>query len=83
MKNEYSVYVKYEGLDSDIDTKIESINPKAHYGAGFCFLTGKRDNHFIVKTYKEALNLAAKARKLRKIRGLSKLTAKIYKEEVS
>lgn len=44
-------------------------------------MTGKRDNSFTVKTYKEALKLATKARKLRKIRGLSKLTARIYRQE--
>jgi hypothetical protein len=81
MKVEYYVAVKYNGYDHSIDTKIEKLNPKAHCGAGFCFMTGKRDNSFSVKTYKEALKLATKARKLRKIRGLSKLTARIYRQE--
>lgn len=79
-KVEYTVCVKTTTYSFDVDTLVERLNPKAHCGSGFCFLTGKRDNTFVVKTYKEALKLASKARKLRRIKGLSKLTAKIYKE---
>jgi hypothetical protein len=77
----YDVYVKYNGYNQkQYDGLIQKLSPNNHVGAGYNFFNDKRDNHFVVNTYKQALNLASRARKLRKVRGLSKLTACIYKE---
>lgn len=75
----YCVVVKYKGFDWVLDRKIENLCPEKYDGGGFCFRSGSRDTYFFgLKTYNSALSLAAKARRLRKIKGLGTLTAKVF-----